>query len=239
MREVRHRYRRSTLGMMWIVISMAVWVATIGLIFTSLFVGVRAETFVPYITISIILWGFFSNTISEGCLCFVAAEEYILTDPIPFSIFVYRALVYGLIVSFHNLIIFAVVAIYFKVPYSASSLLAIPGLLLFVGNCFWIILLLSTVSTRFRDVPQVVANLLQVLFYLTPIIWMAGLLPDSKRWVILANPIYHWFEVVRAPLLGTAPSASSWWVAIASLLCGSFSSMAVFARFRSRIAYWL
>lgn len=239
MREVQHRYRRSSLGMMWIVISMAVWVGTISLVFTSLFVGVRVETFVPYITISIIIWGFFSNAISEGCLCFIAGEEYILTDPIPLSIFIYKTLAYGLIVAAHNFLIYVFVAIYFHVPLSVHSLLFLPGLALFVGNCFWVILLLATLSTRFRDIPQLIANFLQILFYLTPIIWTASLLPESRRWLVELNPIFHWLEIVRGPLLGTGPVALSWYVAVATLLCGSLASFLVFARYRARIAYWL
>jgi ABC-type polysaccharide/polyol phosphate export permease len=239
LREVQHRYRRTTLGMMWIVISMAVWVATISLVFTSLFVGVRVEIFVPYIAISIIIWGFFSNVVSDGCLCFVAGEEYILTDPIPLSVFAYRTFVYGLIVSSHNFVIFVLVAIYFHVPLSLQSLLFLPGLALFIGNCFWVILLLATVSTRFRDIPQLVANVLQILFYLTPIIWMATLLPESRRWLVQLNPLFHWFEIVRGPLLGTSPSVWSWCVAVFTLLCGSIVSFVIFARYRGRVAYWL
>ena len=107
-------------------------------------------------------------------------------------------------------------------------------------NLSWMALFLGVFCTRFRDVPQIIASLLQVFFYLTPIIWMPELIPKRAGCLLLdANPFFHLIEIVRAPLLGKLPSALNWQVAILLAVAGWGITMLFYGRFRSRIAYWL
>src|SRR5260370_760185 len=82
----------------------------------------------------------------------------------------------------------------------------IPGWVLIGINGVWISILLGMVSPRFRDVPPIVASFLQVLFFLTPLIWPPELL---GQWHPIATftPLFAAVDVVRAPLIGvpTAP----------------------------------
>jgi lipopolysaccharide transport system permease protein len=101
-------------------------------------------------------------------------------------------------------------------------------------------LIMGTLCARFRDIPQIVSNLLQVSFYLTPIIWMPELLPERASKMLLdVNPFFHLIEIVRAPLLGATPSLLNWLVALALAMAGWIGGLVFFGRFRSRIAYWL
>ena len=128
----------------------------------------------------------------------------------------------------------------FWVPLPATALLAIVGLVLLMLNLSWMALVLGVFCTRYRDVPQIIANLLQVFFYLTPIIWMPGQIPKRANILLLnANPFFHLMEIVRAPLLGTLPSALNWQVGIVLAIAGWVFTILFCGRFRSRIAYWL
>jgi lipopolysaccharide transport system permease protein len=120
------------------------------------------------------------------------------------------------------------------------ALLFIPGFVLLMLNLSWMSLMLGVFCTRFRDLPQIVSNLLQVFFYLTPIIWMPQLLPKRFNLLLLdTNPFFHLIEIVRAPLLGTSPSALNWQFGIVLALVGWSITIPFYGRFRSRIAYWL
>ncbi len=113
------------------------------------------------------------------------------------------------------------------------------GLLLVACNLFWIALLIGMLSARFRDIPQLVSNVLQVAFFLSPIIWSAEMLPPGRRYLADFNLLFHFIEVVRAPLLGETLHMISWLVVTALLIGGSTLTFVVFARFRARIPYWL
>jgi ABC-type polysaccharide/polyol phosphate export permease len=142
------------------------------------------------------------------------------------------------IVFAHTFIIFVPVALIFRVTPHPAMLLVLPGLLLLFLNSIWLGLVIAILSTRFYDVPQIVANLLQVVFFSTPIIWQAQALGDAPL-IAEINPFYHLVEVVRAPLLGRSPEPLSWLVTVAVVAVGFIAAMALFRRVSLRIVYWI
>ncbi len=119
-----------------------------------------------------------------------------------------------------------------------AGLLALPGLALICLNGLWLAFLLGLVSARFRDVPQIVASVVQVAFFLTPIIWKPELLP-GRALVLDLNPFFHFVELVRAPLLGQVPGLASWLAVLGITLGGWLVTLGMYRRYRWRIAYWL
>ena len=175
--DIRQRYRRSSLGPFWLTMSMGVLIGTLALVFGTIFKAPMNEL-LPFLTIGLILWTLISTSLNEGCTGFTAAEAIIKQIYLPLYSHILRVLWRNLIIFAHNLIIFPLVLLVFKKPMSATALLAIVGLLLLMINLSWMALFLSVFCTRFRDVPQIIASLLQVFFYLTPIIWMPELIPE-------------------------------------------------------------
>jgi lipopolysaccharide transport system permease protein len=91
---------------------------------------------------------------------------------------------------------------------------------------------------RVRDIPPIVASIMQIAFFMTPVMWKPELLGGGAHWLPL-NPFYAIMETVRGPLVGTGVSLTTW----ASALCYSALLCVVaqifFARFRERIAFWV
>jgi lipopolysaccharide transport system permease protein len=119
-----------------------------------------------------------------------------------------------------------------------NALLFIPGLILFLINAAWISLAVGVLSTRYRDIPQVIANALQVIFFLTPIFWSPESLPNRPAFVLL-NPFYHLIEIVRAPLLGEVAPLLSWGHCVGMALAGLGFTAWLYRRAHARIAYWV
>jgi ABC-type polysaccharide/polyol phosphate export permease len=237
--DIRQRYRRSSLGPFWLTISMGILICALGVVFGALFDS-PVQQFLPFLTIGLILWSLITSILNEGCTGFTAAEAMIKQVSLPLFTHILRLIWRNLIIFGHNMIIFPLVLIFFWSPLSATALLAIPGTLLLTVNLSWIALLLGVFCTRYRDVPQIIVNLLQVSFYLTPIIWMPEMMPKRAGMLLLnANPFYHLIEIVRSPLLGGMPSALNWTVAIVLATVGWMLTLPFYGRFRSRIAYWL
>jgi ABC-type polysaccharide/polyol phosphate export permease len=110
---------------------------------------------------------------------------------------------------------------------------------LIVLNLTWIALFLGMLSARFRDIPQLVINLVQVSFFLSPVLWKADMLSPDRKFLANYNPLYHFMEVVRAPLLGESLSLLSCGVCIALLVIGGGATFYFFSNKRVRIPYWL
>ena len=94
------------------------------------------------------------------------------------------------------------------------------------------------ISARFRDVPPIVASIVQVVFFMTPVMWPLGALGPNAWWAQL-NPLFAAIDVLRGPLLGQPSAKYSWAILATMTVLGCVASFAFFARFRSRIAFWV
>jgi homopolymeric O-antigen transport system permease protein len=237
LQDIRLRYRGSVLGPFWLTISTLVMVVAMGVIYARLF-RTDVATYLPYLSLGLIVWQMLSSTISEGCDTFLRQQSVIQQVPIPFSIHAYRNVCRNFIVLAHNIVILPIGFVLFAIPVNWYTLEIIPACLLLAINGFWISILLGLIGARFRDVPPIVASFLQVLFFVTPIIWPVEMLGEWQAIAIL-NPLFAAIDVMRAPLLGTAAVGSSWIVLLIMTVLGSSVTFALFARFRTRIAYWI
>lgn len=237
LQDVRLRYRGSVLGPFWLTISTLLMVGGMGIVYAQLF-QMELRSYLPFLAVGLIVWQFLSGMISEGCETFLREALVIQQVRIPFSIHAYRSVFRNLIVLAHNLIIIPIGIIAFALPVDWHLLGILPALLVLSINGLWISVLLGLISARFRDVPPIVGSLLQVLFFLTPVIWPLSAL---KEWRIIAtaNPFFAAVDVLRAPLIGVATAESSWPVLLATTVVGCALTFAMFARFRARIAYWV
>ena len=237
--DVKQRYRRSLLGPFWLTISMGVMIGTIYMVFGQIF-NVPMQEFLPFLAVGLILWALLSSVLSEACTAFIGAESIIKQLPLPLFVHVLRMVWRNLLVFLHNLVILPLLFLMLGKGLGWTALLSLAGMLLLVLNLTWVALILGVLCTRYRDLAQMVGSVLQVLFYLTPVMWMPDLLPErAGRFLLTLNPFHHWFEVVRGPLLGHVPSAVSWLVCAGMVLSGWLLALLFFGRHRARIAYWL
>jgi ABC-type polysaccharide/polyol phosphate export permease len=238
MNDIRQRYRRSRIGQFWITLAMATTIVSLGVLYAYLFKMSAAE-YLPYLGVSFIVWGLISNIITDSCSVFIGAEAYMRQAPMPKSVFVHRMLVRNVVIFLHNLVILPPLFMVFGVPVSWNLLLAPAGIALIIFNGVWLGLLLGALCARFRDLPQIIASLMQVVFYVTPVMWRSTQLPPKIAGLASLNPFESFLDIVRDPLLGAAPPALAWGIAIGVTVCGSAVAAVLFARFRARIVYWL
>lgn len=236
--ETKQRYRRSILGPFWITISTGVMVAAMGPLYGAL-LGQNISTYLQHLAVSLIIWHFISSCINESGAVFIASEGFIKQISLPLSLYIYRMIARNLIIFAHNIIIVVVVLLFIPPSDSLGILLFPLGFFLVVGNLFWVALLLALCSARYRDVPQLVGNLVQVAFFLSPIIWKVDMLSSNRRFLAEFNPLYHLIEVIRAPILGDPIYPLSWILCCTFFLFGSVVTFFVFARLRPRVPYWL
>jgi lipopolysaccharide transport system permease protein len=140
----------------------------------------------------------------------------------------------------HNLIIFPLVLMAVGKPLDWVALISVAGFALLLLNLTWLALVLGVFCTRYRDMPQIVVSIMQVFFYLTPIMWMPSMIPERASIFLLdLNPFYHLLEIVRAPLLGQAPSPLNWSVSLGLCVVGWAVALIFYGKYKRRIAYWL
>ena len=237
--DVKQSYRRSKIGQFWITLGIAVQIGTMGFVFSQIFRN-DSGTYIPFLAVSIILWNFLSGALTEGCFAFINSEHIIRQIQKPFTTYLVRTIWKALVTLGHNLVILPVVYLVFQVPLTQNFFLVIPGLALVSLNLLWIMSVTATISARYRDFPPIVAAVVTIFFYVTPVIWQPNLLSESLAHLLLGlNPLYHLLQIVRLPLLGEAPTLQNWTIALAALLIGSSLAWLISRKFGSRIGLWL
>nr|WP_194305807.1 ABC transporter permease [Dietzia sp. DQ11-38-2] len=242
--DIKQRYRRSTLGPLWITIATGVMATALGLLYSILFQIPLAE-FLPHVTVGLILWGFISGCIKEGSEVFISNEGLIKQLPSALSVHVYRLVWRQFLFLCHNLVIWVVLMLIYPRPLGWDLLLAVLGLAVLMVNGVWVAMLFGILATRFRDIAPLLDSLVQLLFYMTPIVWttqtlyeQGGEIADRAR-IAELNPLYHYLEIVRAPMIGQPVAAYHWWIVLACTAVGLILAFVALRRFRSRVPYWV
>lgn len=236
--DIVRRYRRTWIGPFWGTLSVAAFIGTMGFLYAGIF-GQDLTEYLPYLSSGFAVWIPLASFVSESAGAFLSAQGVITQSSVPFTVFIWQGVVRNMIVFFHNIQVFVFIAIVFAVDVNMNTLLVIPGLFLLCLNAGWVGILVSLLCTRYRDLQQLVATLLQMLFFLTPIFWTPGQAGRVKTIFVDLNPIYHFIHLVRSPLLGEAPSPLSWYVVIGLTVVGWLGTVIIYNRYRHRIILWL
>ncbi|QPK83348.1 ABC transporter permease [Corynebacterium qintianiae] len=242
--DIKQRYRRSTLGPLWITIATGVMALALGLLYSMLF-QISVREFLPHVTVGFIVWGFISGCIKDGADIFIENEGLIKQLPSALSVHVYRLVWRQLLFLAHNMVIWLLLVVVFQIPLTWNTLLAVPALALLVVNSVWVTMLFGIIATRFRDVAPLLEAMVQLLFYVTPIVWTTQTLREQggevaeRARIAELNPLYHYLEIVRGPLIGVDVPLYHWGIVGAVTVVGLLVALAVMRQWRFRVPYWV
>ncbi|WP_321783598.1 ABC transporter permease [Paraburkholderia sp. J94] len=235
--EVRQRYARSRVGPFWLTISMGVMIASIGIVYGTLF-GMHMSDYLPFLASSLVMWNAFSQMVQEGSVAYINSGTYIRQASTPKLIYQMQVIWRNLVVLAHNFVIILILLAIFGVKDWAALALFVPALAVYLLNALWIGMLAGLLSARFRDLPQIISALIQVAFYVTPIIYRPTSL-NRFSFIVEWNPLAYMIELVRGPLIGQAPSALTWGVTVGMLVIGWPLALFMTGRYLKRIPYWV
>ena len=235
--DIRLRYRGSMIGPFWLTLSTAVLVAALGVLYSALF-HITLRNYLPFLAISQILWMFIATLVGDACICFTSVEGVVRSVRMPFHLHALRTVVRNVLILLHNVIVVVAVYAVFDMWPGWSVLLTLPAMVIWLVDAIAICLLLGAFCARFRDVSPIVASVMQIAFFISPVIWKPEQLGANAVYLVL-NPFYSLLEIFRGPLLNEPPGTLVWVSAIAYslVLCGL--SWMFFIRARGRLAFWL
>lgn len=236
-RDMRQRYRRSVIGPFWLTLSMGVFVAALSILYAGI-LRQPLDEYLPYVAAGFIVWGLVSAMVLDATVTFTSNDGIIRQLKAPLSLYVFKMVWVNLVIFLHNILIYVIVALWFSINPGITLFMVLPGLAILALNGLWLGLMLGLVSARFRDVPQIMASVIQVMFFLTPIIWRPDMLP-GRTFLVDGNPFYHLIEIVRAPLLGSIPPIETYLMVLAITLLGWLATLLLYATYRWRIPYWV
>lgn len=237
--DLLRQYRRSFLGPAWIAINTAIFTAAFGWIGAQLF-NQDVKSYIPYFCLGNVFFGFLTSVFNEGCKTYIDSAAFLKQSSYPKFIFVLRVVWRNLLLLAHQIPLILIVLWIGGLLGQSLWLLWLGGMLLTVASAVMAVALLGAISTRFRDIPMVVSSILQIAFFITPVIWRPTQLSAGHSSTFIAlNPLAAWLELLRAPLMGQAPQITAWVTASIAFVVLTLLCIAVYLAVRRRINYWL
>lgn len=236
--DIAKQYRRSFIGPIWIVLNTAIFIVGFGYIGAQLF-KTDLEDYLPYFCAGQVIFTLLSSLMSEGCTTFVAADTFIKQAACSKTLFVSRVVFRNLLMFLHNAVVVFGVLLWFDKFHAirwGEFLLALP--LTFIAG--WLVVaIVGVIATRFRDVPMIITSFLQLLFFVTPVMWRPAQLTARAQIIVDYNPFAIFLSLVRAPLLGQEVPGQVWRSALLIIAVLSIAFFAIYLQSRKKIVYWL
>jgi len=194
-RELKARYRGSVLGFFWSFINPLLLLLIYTFVFSYVLPGTRAPDLEPYalfLFCGILPWSWFSSSLAESANVLLAGANLIKKVLFPAEVLPIVTVLANMVHFFLGLPILVIFLVYFQTPLQVNELIWFPvvvfvQLLLTLG----LALILSALTVHFRDLKDILSNLLTFWFFATPIIYPMSDAPTLGRSLLNLNPFTH------------------------------------------------
>jgi homopolymeric O-antigen transport system permease protein len=237
-RDIKVRYKRSVLGMLWTMLAPLLNMVALTLVFSQI-LKTAIENYPVYFMAGSIFWTFFSQTTQTAASQSQASNDLARRTFVPRSVFIASAVGGGIVNLLLSLVPLLLILVVTDFPLHATWWFLPISILIATLFTAGVSLLLFTMTSRFSDVREMYGVIVQTWFFLTPIVYHPSIVPFRYRLALWLNPMYYLVQVFRRPIYdGILPSVA--------LVGGSFAlSVAVlvtgwvyFCHRTDDMAYW-
>jgi ABC-type polysaccharide/polyol phosphate export permease len=236
--QLRHRFARSRLGQIWLTVSTALTIGAMGAVWSLLWKQPLREI-MPFVGVGIIMWNFITQVLNECTLAFINHGHFYRNQKMNFSVSVYSVIYNNTLILAYNLIIVVVLIIAFGVPINWYQLQIVPAFVLTWITMAWSGYIVAMTCVRYRDIIQLVTSWLQVLFWITPVMWKPDFIPSQYQFIIDYNPFAQFLNLLRNPFLGEPVSSYTWLTTSAITFGGGILALLLIGRYQRRIIFWI
>lgn len=236
--DIQKRYRRSILGMGWVILQPVLLALVICTMLRRALQGGSPDYYL-YVLTGLCFWNYLAHVTSGGCQSIRSAQYYILQHRVPIAVYPLRSALVG---GFHLLVALIPVAILSLrngIP-QMDAVLFVPMLLVVLLVFGWAMsTIFGIASLYFPDVQHLCQVGLMILFYSTPIIWEPEMLEGRNlTWVIDYNPLAAFVGALREPLIGGGlPSTRALWLALSTTVVSAILAGFLLAKSERRIIF--
>lgn len=209
-REIKRKYSRSYLGILWSVLNPLLSMVVLSLIFTTMFRR-SIENYPLYLLSGQIIWQLFTGATNAAMT--VMVDNRVLLTRVKFPKMIFPiARVYSALVNFlYTFLAYILMLFVFRIQPSVTMILAPVIVLLLTMFSLGMGYLLSVIYVFFGDIKHLYSVLLTLWMYCSAIFYPFSSLPEMMKTVVSTNPIYNYIACMRNCMLyGTWPAAAEW-----------------------------
>lgn len=238
--DIATTYRRTSLGVVWVTLTFALFVGAKVLIFVPIIRGTNDSTYYSlFLALGFTSWQFISNVILGAANVFIAAGNWLKNDSLPVSVFAFQLTARSGFNFSLTLIAMTTIIIFLRVPISWISLASLLAIPIYLITSFSLAIILGFACTRFRDFKQIVDLSVRLLLFLSPIFWMPEIMGDVFENYLKWNPIVYYIDIFRSPILDQTININSWLIVSAVTFALITSSFVVLVACKRRLVFWI
>jgi len=234
--DIADSHRATLLGPVWQLLNYLLFAGTIIFIFGRHAPGVN---FMAYVAVGYLVWQFISDTLSQSATLFVREASFIQGTVLPISIYVLRQTMRTAIRSAYALIGAVPLVLFSGVDITPAVLSILPAALLLLLTAPGVAILFALAGVFFRDFQQMVTHSVRLLMFITPIFWVGSGGDGFRGFLYHWNPLTHYIEIVREPVVSGIVPLNSWAVALASSVLISVTALLALGKFNRKIVFWV
>src|SRR5687768_16849974 len=194
-RELKARYRGSVLGFFWSFVNPLLLLLTSGLVFTYMLPvpkSAKVEPYFLFLFCGLLPWTWFSSSLLESAGVLIAGGNLIRKVMFPAEVLPIVTVLAGFVHYCLGLVVLAAFFVYYRHPISLTDLPWLPVIVLIqLVLTLGLSLLIAALTVHFRDLRDLLSNLMTLWFFGTPIIYPLARAPESARWILNFNPFTH------------------------------------------------
>jgi homopolymeric O-antigen transport system permease protein len=239
LRDLRVRYRRSTIGVLWTLLQPLIMMLVLYVVFSHVF-RFQLYRYPVYALAGILFWNFFQQSIVSSMNSLRGNAAILQKLPVPKAVFPVATVLSGVVNLCLALIPLLAIVVATGQPLEPALLFLPVSILLAAVFTLGAGLLLSPLAVFFHDVVELVGVALMLLMYLTPIFYPMAIIPERFRWMVRFNPLRSVLEVFRDPIYyGKVPPLAHVAVALAIALTALVIGALAFRRNSDRIPFYI
>jgi ABC-type polysaccharide/polyol phosphate export permease len=234
--DVVDSHRKTMLGPVWPLLNYLLFVGTLVLI-----LGRHAAhpNFTAYIASGMLVWLFISDVMTMSATLFAREQSFIKGTTLPISLYVLRQTMMISLRSSYALLGAVPILLYCGIEITPALLSVGSAILLLLLAAPAVAILLGMAGAYFRDIQFIVGNAMRLLMFLTPVFWinndMGGLRGMLYHW----NPLTHYIEIVRMPIVEGSVPLNSWAVVVPLTACLLAAALLMLGKFKRQIVFQL
>lgn len=236
--DIQQRYKQSILGIFWIILSYLMFVGGITIVFSN-FTNSELNEFIIHVAIGYAAFNFIVASLTDGCDVFVRASTWIKSVPLPYSSYVFRSIYRSAYTFSLQMLVAILLMLYIGWRPSFLTFFVAPSLFIYAVNAVGVQYLCGLIAARFRDFTHFITSIARLLFFVTPILWVATDIEGVRKSIATFNPLAHYVEIFRAPLMNENVDPLSWSIvgACTTIIWIVLAAFAIKAH--RRLAFWV
>lgn len=238
LRDVQVRYKQTVLGALWAIIQPLAMMTVATLLLGRVFQAAEGVTapYPIYVFAGMLPWMCFSACVTAGSNSLVANQQMLQKVAFPRLVLPLASAGAPLLDLCISLAVLAGMMVWFQVGITASILLLPVLIVSILLAALSVTIPLAALNVTYRDCRYVVPFLVQVWFFVTPVIYPVAVVPQAYRWMLQLNPIGGPIEAFRAATLGTPMDWTAWAMSTAVSLVLLLAGLMYFGRTEQKFA---